>query len=233
MSLFDDLDGDAGAPRFDEARVPIPDLEFDKHQKLAFEKEMLGLYVSDHPLMGLEAALRRVTECTVGECREGTDGDIRVVGGVVTNLVRKYTRRGDAMATFVLEDLQSTIPVWLFPGKMPDYGWMLTEDAVVTVKGRLDLRDDEVKLVVIEVRRPELVVGGDAPLEVSVPLPTLSEVVVEELKSLLAAHPGPRPVILHLGTKRVRLADAFRVDASNGLHADLRRLLGVDCVVVA
>jgi DNA polymerase III subunit alpha len=231
MSLFDDLSGDV--PTFDDARVPIPDLEFDKHQRLAFEKEMLGLYVSDHPLMGLEGALRRLTDCSVAECREGGDGDVRVVGGVITNLVRKYTKRGDLMATFVLEDLQSTIPVWLFPGKMQDYGWMLAEDAVVTVKGRLDLRDDEVKLVVMEVRQPDLVVRDDAPLEVAVRLPGLSDALVTELKGLLVAHPGARPVILHLGTKRVRLPDAFRVDTSNGLHADLRRLLGVDCIVAA
>jgi DNA polymerase III subunit alpha len=232
MSLFDDL-GAGDEPSFDDARVPIPESEFDKHQKLAFEKEMLGLYVSDHPLMGAESSLRRATECTIAEFRDAKDGEMRVVGGVVTNLARKYTRKGDLMATFVLEDLQSTVNAWVFPRTMQDFGWLLADDAVVVVKGRLDQRDDELKLVVMEVRPLELTCGDDLPLEVAVRLGSFTEAVVCDLKGLLVTHPGPRPVILHLGTKRLRLGDGFRVDTSNGLHADLRRLLGMDCIVVA
>ena len=126
----------ARAASFDDARVPIPDVEFDKHQRLAFEKEMLGLYVSDHPLMGLEAALRRPTECTIAELLEARGrGDPTLVGGVVTNLLRKYTRKGDLMATFVLEDLQAAIDVWVFPRTMPDVGSLLADDAVVVRQG--------------------------------------------------------------------------------------------------
>ena len=68
---------------------PIPDLEFDKAQRLAFEKEMLGLYVSDHPLLGAEWALKRRTDCTIAELADREDGDTVLVGGVVTNLPRK------------------------------------------------------------------------------------------------------------------------------------------------
>jgi DNA polymerase-3 subunit alpha len=156
-----------------------------------------------------------------------------MVGGVITNLSRKYTKKGDLMATFVLEDLQSTVNAWAFPRTMQDFGWLLADDAVVVVKGRLDQRDDELKLVVIEVRELELTSGDELPLEVAVRLGSFTETIVDNLKGLLSTHPGPRPVILHLGTKRLRLADGFRVDASNGLHADLRRLLGMDCIVVA
>ena len=67
---------------------------------------------------------------------------MRWVGGVVTSLVRKYTKRGELMATFVLEDLQSAVEVWVFPRTMTDVGHLLADDAVVCVKGRLDLRDD-------------------------------------------------------------------------------------------
>jgi DNA polymerase III subunit alpha len=232
MSLFDDLGG-GEQPSFDDTRLPIPDVEFEKHQKLAFEKEMLGLYISDHPLMGVETSLRRQTECTIADLREGAEGEMRVVGGVVTGLVRKYTKKGDLMATFVLEDLESAIPAWVFPRTMQEYGWMLADDAVVVVKGRLDQRDDESKLVVMELRRVELRAADELPLEVALPVATLSETTVDALKELLVTHPGPRPVVLQVGTKRVRLADGFRVDTSNGLHADLRRLLGVDCIVVA
>jgi len=233
MSLFDDLSGADAQPSFDDTRVLIPDVEFEKHQRLAFEKEMLGLYVSDHPLMGFEAALRRSTECTIAELHEAADGDVRLVGGVITNLIRKYTRKGDLMATFVLEDLQASITAWVFPRTMQELGWVLADDAVVIVKGRLDQRDDETKLVVLDIRREELTNAEAVALEVQLPLAALNDTVVEELKSVLTTHPGGRSVILHIGAKRLRLGTQFCVDTTNGLHADLRRLLGVDCIVVA
>src|SRR5581483_8294396 len=104
MSLFDAFDSSDEAPAtFDDARIPVPDVEFDKRQRLVFEKEMLGLYVSDHPLAGAESALRRHTDTTIAELRELGDGDVRTIGGVITGLNRKYTKRGDLMATFTLE----------------------------------------------------------------------------------------------------------------------------------
>jgi len=154
------------------------------------------------------------------------------VGGVVTNLVRKYTRKGDLMATFVLEDLESAINAWVFPRTMLDYGALLADDAVVVVKGRLDQRDDEVKLVIMEVRRPELSVGG-VPLEVVLPLSALTDRTVDRLKDLLLGHPGPSPVYLRMGSKTLMLADQFRVDTGNGLCAELRMLLGADCITGA
>jgi DNA polymerase-3 subunit alpha len=230
MSLFGELGGDGNGAGFDEARVAIPDLEFDKTQRLAFEKEMLGLYVSDHPLIGAEAALRRHTDGTLSELRELRDGDVRRVGGVITNLVRKYTRRGELMATFVLEDLDASIDVWIFPRTMGDVSHLLADDAVVCIKGRLDLRDDTPKLVCLELTRPELSVDGAAPLHLEVATHVLSNERVERLKTLLADHPGTSPVYLHLGNKVLRLGQDFSVDTTNGLVAELRVLLGASCL---
>jgi DNA polymerase-3 subunit alpha len=233
MSLFDAFDAAEESPgSFDDARIPVPDFEFDKHQKLAFEKEMLGLYVSDHPLMGFEASLRRATECSVTELLEAKDGETKIVGGVVTALVRKYTRKGELMATFVLEDLEAGIPAWVFPRTMQEFGSLLADDVVVVVKGRLDNRDDEVKFVVMEVRRPELSAGA-SPLEVVLPLSALTDRTVGRLKELLLGHPGPSPVLLRMGSKTLQLADQFRVDTGNGLCAELRMLLGADCIASA
>src|SRR6185295_18164259 len=107
MSLFGDLGG-VSLEGFDE-RVAIPDHEFDKSDRLRFEKEMLGLYVSDHPLLGVEAALRRKVDCGIAEAPEREDGAVLVLGGVITNMSRKFTKKGDQMAVFILEDLDSTI----------------------------------------------------------------------------------------------------------------------------
>ena len=117
LSLFDE-GGDDTAPAFDE-RVDIPNQEYEKSARLRHEKEMLGLYVSDHPLMGAEAALKRRSEHTIDQINDGalSDGAPCSVGGVITSLNRKYTKKGDLMAVFVLEDLQSSIEV-MVPGSL-------------------------------------------------------------------------------------------------------------------
>ena len=227
MSLFGDLGGGAESV-FDDARFPVPDQEFDKSLRLAFEKEMLGLYISDHPLLGLEAALARHTDTTIADLRELREGEQRWVGGVVTSLVRKYTKRGELMATFVLEDLQSAVDVWVFPRTMTEVAHLLVDDAVVCVKGRLDQRDDQAKLVCLEVKRPELSAGAET-LHIAVPV-HVSDERVNQLKRLLLEHPGDSAVLLHVGSKCIRLAAQFSVDTGRGLLAELHVLLGPACL---
>jgi DNA polymerase-3 subunit alpha len=244
VSLFATLEPetDGQAIGFADTRVPIPDTEFDKALRLAFEKEMLGLYISDHPLMGLEGSLSRLTDCTLAELRDidpevpsggggyGGEGQIRMVGGVVTELNRRYTKKGDLMATFVLEDLNASIEVFVFPKSMADYGALLDDDAIVVLKGRVDLRDDRLKLVCMEVQRPELAPGGCTDLHVSLPLHALTDRVVEQLRRLLAEHPGDSPVFLHVGEKVLRLPSECNVDSTRGLVGELRVLLGPNAI---
>ena len=208
---------------FADTRTPIPDTEFAKAQRMAFEKEMLGLYISDHPLMGLESA-------GDGPSGWGGEGQIRMVGGVITDLVRRYTKKGDLMATFVLEDLNASIEVFVFPKSMADYGALLDDDAIVVVKGRVDMRDDRLKLVCMEVQRPELAVDGNTDLRISLPLHSLTDSTVDGLKRLLAEHPGDSPVYLHVGEKVLRLPPEFNVDSRRGLIGELRVLLGPNAI---
>src|SRR5258708_29018455 len=119
MSLFGEVDLSGGG--FDE-RPKIPDVEFDKMQRLAFEKEMLGLYVSDHPLLGAEALLRRRTDGSIVDLAECEDGAMKVFGGIITGLQRKWTKRGELMAVFTLEGLQSTREGVGFPQTMTEHG---------------------------------------------------------------------------------------------------------------
>jgi DNA polymerase-3 subunit alpha len=236
MSLFD-LGGDAGdaaSPIFDD-RIPIPDIEFDKTERLRAEKEMLGLYVSDHPLMGAERALRRLVECQLSELAELDDGAVRTVAGVVTGLQRKYTKRGDLMATFVLEDLAAAIEVMVFPKTMLTYGAMLVPDAIVTVKGRLDGREETPKFIAVEIVRPELHIDSGPPVRLRVKVGALTDDKVAQLREILAANPGDSPVMLTIvGPDKetdLRLGDEFHCDARNGLFAELRLLFGTDCIV--
>ena len=229
MSLFGES---SEGPSFDE-RAEVADVEFDKATRLAFEKELLGLYVSDHPLLGYESALRRRSDSTIGELEDADDGVFRVVGGVVTNLAKKWTRRGDLMATFDLEDLGGTIEVMVFPKTMADHGHKLADDAIVLVRGRVDRREDLPKVICQDVEVLETTQLDQArPVRVQLPMNRVYEETIEELKKLLATHPGDSEVYLHLGDRQVlRLPDDFSVDPASGLVAEIRILLGADAVL--
>jgi DNA polymerase-3 subunit alpha len=221
-------------PGWGATRVVIPDTEFDKGQRLAFEKEMLGLYVSDHPLMGFEQALARHTDCSISDMREedptGDRAPVRAVGGVVTELKRSYTKKGDLMARFILEDLQAAMEVFVFPKTMAEHGAMIENDAIVVVRGRLDTREEEPKIVCMEISRP-LLERGEEDLHISLPLGVLTEAKVDGLKEVLSGHPGPSGVLLHVGAKVLRLPPEFNVDCRNGLVGELKRLLGQSAVL--
>jgi DNA polymerase-3 subunit alpha len=246
-TLFSSVEGFAadggtvpgGPAGFADVRVAIPDTEFAKTQRLAFEKEMLGLYVSDHPLRGVEAPLARLVECSIVDLKEedagsdngmGREGQVRTVGGVITTLVRRYTKRGELMATFTLEDLRASIEVFVFPKVMAQVGAVLADDAVVVLKGRVDTRDDQVKLVCMEVSRPELAIDGATELRVQVPVGALTDGVVDRLKDLLVEHPGDEPVFLHVGESVLRLSAEFNVNSRRGLLGELRVLLGPNAI---
>jgi len=234
-SLFAVFEEEQADPGWGGTKVAIPESEFDKTQRLAFEKEMLGLYVSDHPLMGFEAALARHTDSTLSDMREEDPSSadrapVRMVGGVVTDLRRSYTKKGDLMARFVLEDLQAAMEVFVFPRTMAEYGALIENDAIIVVKGRLDTREEEPKIVCMEVSRPMLD-RGQSDLHIRLPLGVLTEARVDGLKDVLSCHPGPSPVLLHVGEKIIQLPPEFNVDFRNGLVGELKRLLGQSAVL--
>jgi DNA polymerase-3 subunit alpha len=235
MSLFGDW-GDGGDetadPGFDE-RTPVPDVEFDKTDKLRHEKEMLGLYVSDHPLFGVEAALRRKVEHSIGDLADMSDGATVNIGGVITGLTRKFTKKGDQMAVFVLEDLEANIEVTLFPRTLQEHGHKLVDDLVVAVRGRLDRRDESrINLICQGV---DVLVGlesGPAPtLTLRLPATSLDELKIQRLKRILRDHPGDSAVMVDLGSQVLRLADDFRVDVDHSV-GELRMAFGHDAVLL-
>ena len=229
MSLFGDL---REGPSFDE-RPEIPDIDFDKDHRLAFEKEMLGLYVSDHPLMGAESALRRRSDCTVLELSEREDGANVVVSGMVTNLQRKWTKKGDLMAVFQLEDLQSTVEVMMFPRTFSEQGHKLDEDVIVVLAARVDARDELPKLIARDVEVFEPLNERKPPLRLQLPTTRVNDDLVAELKGLIRQFPGESEVFIHLDDRRVLcLPDDCCVDTASGLVAELRVLLGADAVVL-
>jgi DNA polymerase-3 subunit alpha len=229
MTLFGGADDDEAT--FDE-RPPIPDLEFGKSERLAFEKEMLGLYVSDHPLMGTEVALGRRTDAQVPDLETLDDGTMRVFGGVVTSLQRKWTKKGDLLAVFTLEDLRASVEVMVFPKVMAEHGHKLEDDLIICLKARVDHRDDTPKLIASSIEVFQPAGDGAPPIRLELGHSSLSEALLSSLQALLAEHPGQSDVFVALGESKVVQLRDYQVDATNGLVAELRVLLGADAVVV-
>lgn len=213
-----------------EERPSIPTTSFEKPRRLAFEKQMLGLYISDHPLMGVEGALGRVTDCTISEIADLGDGEFRVVGGVVTGLRRKYTRKQELMAVFELEDLGGAIGVMVFPRSMMKFGHLLQDDLIVVVRGRTKVTDDECQLIANEV---ELFEPPTATGCVTLRLGPngLNQQRLEQLKDILVRHPGPAEVRLHVGASQIELPTEFNVDPAAALMGELRVLLGPGALI--
>ncbi|WP_341925911.1 DNA polymerase III subunit alpha [Nocardioides psychrotolerans] len=218
--------------------VAIPDIdEWDKTTLLGHERDMLGLYVSDHPLLGLEHVLSNGTDCTIGQLmldEERADGSTVTISGLVTTVARKITKRGDAWAMVTLEDLDGAIDVLLFPSSYQLASGYLVEDAIITVKGRLSRSKDTPELHGQEVSVPDLSDGPSGPVVISLPSTRCTAPVVEQLKDVLGTHPGMTEVQLRLltrdATKVMRLDDRLRVTPTPALFADLKALLGPGCL---
>jgi len=211
----------------------IPDDEWAQKIKLAFEKEMLGLYVSDHPLLSVGASLAAATTTTIAQLEELTDRSSVTVGGIVGGITRRWTKNGDPMLFFQLEDLEGSVEVIVFPKTVHEFGPVVVEDAVVVVSGHLDHRGDDVKVVARELR--ELAVRDDSSVRLAVTAQRLTPEVVSTLKSILKNHPGSAAVFLDLSdngdTKTLKLGDDHRVEPRSALFAELKELLGPKAIV--
>ncbi|HYN75536.1 MAG TPA: DNA polymerase III subunit alpha [Candidatus Limnocylindria bacterium] len=229
--------GDDGAPALGfELAIPVG--EWDKTVLLAAERDMLGLYVSDHPLMGVEHVLAQVADVSVAGLmadEDRADGSIVTIAGLVSGLQRKMTKKGNPWAIATIEDLEGAIDVMFFPQTYTLVATQLVEDAVVVVRGRLDKREEVPRLVAMEMSLPDLSVGERGPIVITMPVARCIPPVVDQLKGVLASHPGVIPVHLQLQsagrTTVLQLDDRLRVSASPALFGDLKALLGSGSVV--
>ncbi len=235
----DDLFGDFGTDA-QLVATPVPDLpEWDKRVRLAFEREMLGLYVSDHPLQGLEHVLAAQRDISLGALR-GEDGPREgtvTIAGMVTQVVRKQSKTGDVWAIVTVEDLESSVEVLLFPKVYQLLAGSLASDTVVRIKGRVRARDESVEIQGQEVTFPDVSEGPGGPVVISLPAARCTPAVVEQLRLVLRSHPGTTEVRVRLvstgsPSKVWRLDEGLKVAPSRPLMADLKALLGPSCVSV-
>ncbi|MEX2459425.1 MAG: DNA polymerase III subunit alpha, partial [Actinomycetota bacterium] len=239
FSLFGAADD--GARTIDESVLSRE--EFGKDELLRREKEILGQFVTDHPLLAVKDRLAAQATHPISALEEDLgDGDIVTVAGIIGGMGRKFTRGGDPYVIFRLEDLEGGVQVVAFPSVYDKSAELFQLDKIVLVKGRIDLRMRDLQLVAMDVTAPDL--GGEAegaepaqprlqrePIVVSVPADQCTEGLVSKLKQVLASHPGEAEVRLRLtnvdgSAKTLRLGDDFRVDGTEALLAALRTLLG-------
>jgi DNA polymerase-3 subunit alpha len=220
--------------------IEIPDLpEWEKKDKLSFERDMLGLYVSDHPLQGLEGLLSQHADQSITSIigEDGPqDGAIITISGMITALSRRIAKAsGNAYARAEIEDLGGSMEVMFFGQVYGPIASVIAEDLIVVVKGRLQRRDDgAVTLNCMELSVPDLSEGTNGPVLISMPTHKATEAVVTELGDVLRNHRGNSEVRLHLQgdtrTEVMGLPVHLRVNPSPSLFGDLKVLLGPTCL---
>jgi DNA polymerase-3 subunit alpha len=236
FDLFGGL-GELGdsAPVDDVFAVRVPEGEWDKKVLLQFEREMLGLYVSDHPLFGLEHVLAGAADHTIASVQAEASPEPQNVtlAGILSSVNRRVTKAGAPWAQAVLEDLDGSIEVMFFPATYAQVALNVAEDAIVAIKGRTDARDDTIKLIASDLVVLDTSEARRGPVELRIEATRCTPPLVGRLKDVLRTHPGSTEVHLRLqSTNSPGVVLDCRVNPSPALMGDLKALLGPNAVSV-
>ena len=240
FDLFADADEDA--PQQDalgDAQVTVPDIdEWDKSTKLNFERQMLGLYVSDHPLSGMTSVLAGMRDMSIAQLlnrSKGMDGKAVTLAGLVTAVDRRVSKKGNPWAIVTIEDLESSIQCMFF-GKVYDaHSDDLVLDSVIRVRGVVELRDEATNIRVNDMEVPVLESADERPLTITLPRQALDRGHMERLARILKSHPGYCQVRLAVTDDRgnVRLltfGDGFRTRHDTSMMAEIKSVFGPSCL---
>ena len=235
VSMFDMFADDADSG-FQED-VPAPDgVEWDKRTKLAYEKEIMKIYVSEHPLAPFEGKLRRMSRYDMGMLSEQTK-EIKngVFVGMISNVATKLTKRGTKMATFTLEDTTGSIECICF--KYDDFAEVIQEDVIAKIKGKFESGDRGNQIMAFELEALELNEEDARPshLELRVPSRSFDQNRSAHLSRILNSYPGRDGVVLFVQQadgRRFRAELPVSVDAqSTVLKAEIRDLFGPEAMI--
>src|SRR5215216_3248244 len=210
-------------------RPEFPAVEEDHRRSLEWEKEALGLYVSDHPLRPVLHKLKKHTDTTVSDLESYRDGAVVWVGGLATSVRTNTTRKGDMMAMLQLDDTRGFAEVMVFPRVYARCAGCVREDAVLKVKGKVEMKEGIPRIVALEMEELHLEPGADPVYLDAGAFLGFSRKVAREAFELLLRHPGKSPVFLVSGDgiRREKIGDC--ADSSE-LHAELKQLLGSRCL---
>ena len=231
-----DLFGAANSTSVSGVVLDIPSPEWEKMMLLGYEREMLGLYVSDHPLLGVEHILRSVSDFSISQISEVSHDQIVTIGGLITQIQRKVSKQGTPWAIVTVEDLDGAIDVLFFSNAYANHGVNLVEDRIVAIRGRVDKREEQPRISALDLTLPDLKQIPTGPLVISMEMSRCTPPVIDRMNEILRSHPGGREVHLRLvdGEKKtvLKLDEGLKVTSSPSLSADLKTVLGPDCLVL-
>ena len=237
FDLFAGLGGAAVEAGFS---VEVPDLpEWEKRQKLNLERDMLGLYVSDHPLSDKEAFLSRTSDTTVVQLLDDeavVDGKPVTIAGLISSVQTRVAKKsGKVWATIGLEDLTGSTSVNVFTKTYERVAPLLSQDSLVIVHGRVSIRDGAVSLSAQNIEPAPADMDVNAPVNLRIHERLCTPDMLQRLAGVLNQYPGAAPVRLHVVQKEqtsvVGVAPEFSVAPQPSLYSDLKVLLGRDAVL--
>jgi DNA polymerase-3 subunit alpha len=217
--------------------LDIPKDEWEKSLLLSYEREMLGLYVSDHPLFGVEHILRAAVDIPISGLSDDSVGHDAVVsiGGLVTQVQRKVSKNGNSWAIVTIEDLEGSADVMFFANTYTTHAMNLVEDRVVVIRSRIDRREENVRITALDMSMPDVSAAPTGPVVITMDSARVTAPIVERMKEILRSHPGNREVHLRIedgkGSTVMTIDDKLRVTSSPSLSADLKQILGADCLL--
>jgi DNA polymerase-3 subunit alpha len=222
--------------------------EFEGNKLLSMEKEMLGVYVSDHPLLSVKEVVEGVITHSSSELEEVKEGQEVCVGGIISHLRRSFTKKGETMVTLTLDDLEGSIQVIVFPKVLSENQEKIDYDKIVAVSGRIDISEerqeikviarriytlDEIEKGMVEKPKSKLKVTG---LHLKIEAGKLTPELQNELKRIIPRYGGNVPVYVHLfengKRKSFKLSENYSVDLASPLIAELKYLLGEKNVII-
>ena len=212
---------------------PTPTDEFESNELLKLEKEVLGLYVSDHPLSAIRDQLRRKSDSTVGELERRRDGEVVTIGGIVSSLRHMTTKRGDAMVFLQMEDITGGIETVVFNTLYEKVRELCVTDRILIVKARIDRKEGETKLVALELL-PFEAVAEKREVRLKIDATTARAGTIKELAALIRDFPGESPVYADLMTSNGRKTYAFgpqyKVQPAPDFFAEVKMIFGESAV---
>ncbi|HEU5362840.1 MAG TPA: DNA polymerase III subunit alpha [Gaiellaceae bacterium] len=229
-SIFDLAPVEEEKPRH---HPPTPIEEYEKNELLRLEKEVLGLYVSEHPLSGIREQLRRKSDATIGELDRRRDGEVVTVGGIVAGLRHMTTKRGDAMVFLRLEDVTGGVETVVFNSTYDKARELCVADRILIVKGRIDRKEGETKLVALEIAAFEAV-PEMREVRLKIDATKARAGTIRELAQLIRDFPGESPVFADLitsqGKKVYAFGPQFKVKPAPDFYAEVKMILGESAI---
>ena len=210
----------------------IPNIEDDRRERLEWEKEALGLFVSDHPLRPVMYKLSKHVNTTVSDLDGCRDGAVVWVGGLATSVRVNTTRKGDNMGMLQLDDMRGLAEVIVFPRVYAGCADCVREDAVLKVKGRVERKEGIPRVVALEMEELHLEPGPDPIYLDAASFVGLPQGEASRAFELLGRYPGESPVLLYSVEDGLE-ERICAVDDSSDFHAELKQILGAKCISYA